>query len=322
MQSSVAPNSQGIVCTGRGNGKCILVGEHHVLDGATALALGLPAFHTDVTLTLLPATTLSAQLDPTAELPDDVRRDAEKMLEKALEQCGVVGQVTAQVRSTVPIRRGLGSSAALSVAYLRAAEALAGTTKASDSALVQRARQVEGVVHGTSSGLDPAAASGSGAVRFAKGEVLGRVAVSAALAPAQWLLVDLGHSLPTRDAVALAWAARERLPAAQRTALRDRISQATEDAAVALASGDLQQLATALAAAGDTMPALGVVDGEMSALLDCMRKAGALAAKQTGAGLGGMLLGLAADPASAAAIATACGDLAAAVWTMPVAPPD
>jgi mevalonate kinase len=135
-------------------------------------------------------------------------------------------------------------------------------------------------------------------------------------------LVDLGHSLPTRDAVALAWAARERLPEAERTALRDRISQATESAAAALASGNLQQLATALAAAGETMPALGVVDIEMTALLTRMRNAGALAAKQTGAGLGGMLLGLAADPASAAAIATACGDLAAAVWTMPVAPPD
>lgn len=306
--------------SGIGNGKCILVGEHHVLDGATALALGLPGFATRAVLTLTPADSLHAQLSATAALPDDVRQDAERMLRRALEQCGVVGAVSAAVQSNVPIRRGLGSSAALSVAFLRAAEQLSGAEPAPDSVLVQRARAVEGVVHGTSSGLDPAAASGTGAVRFASGQVLGRVPVSSALAPAQWLLVDLGHSLPTRDAVALAWAARERLAPADRTALRDRISAAAESAAAALAAADLPALAAALADAGETMPALGVVDTEMQALLERMRAAGALAAKQTGAGLGGMLLGLCTDPEAAAAVAAACRDHAAAVWTLPVAP--
>ena len=37
--------------TGHGNGKTILIGEHHVMDGARALAIGLPPFRTDVTLT-------------------------------------------------------------------------------------------------------------------------------------------------------------------------------------------------------------------------------------------------------------------------------
>lgn len=305
---------------GIGNGKCILVGEHHVLDGATALAAGLPGFATRASLTLQPANALDARLEEAAELPDDVRHDAERMLRRALEQCGVVGAVSASVQSNVPIRRGLGSSAALSVAFLRAAEQLAGTEPATDSVLVQRARAVEGVVHGTSSGLDPAAASGSGAVRFAQGKVLGRVAVSAALAPAQWLLVDLGHSLPTRDAVALAWAARERLAPTERAALRGRISAAAEAAAAALAAADLSALAAALADAGETMPALGVVDPEMQSLLERMRTSGALAAKQTGAGLGGMLLGLCSDPDAAAAVAAACRGHAAAVWTLPVAP--
>ena len=37
--------------TGHGHGKTILIGEHHVMDGARALAIGLAPFRTDVTLT-------------------------------------------------------------------------------------------------------------------------------------------------------------------------------------------------------------------------------------------------------------------------------
>ena len=72
--------------------------------------------------------------------------------------------------------------------------------------------------------------------------------------------------------------------------------------------------------AAEAMEPLGVVNVAMREALVAMRQAGALAAKQTGAGMGGMLLGLCASEVAAQAVATALAPRSRAFWTLAIYP--
>src|SRR6185295_16796833 len=72
-------------------------------------------------------------------------------------------------RSEIPAGRGLGSSAALSIAVLRAMASAAGRTLDMDRTLAD-GRTLEGIFHGTPSGVDPAAAALGTCLRFVRGE--------------------------------------------------------------------------------------------------------------------------------------------------------
>ncbi len=302
---------------GLGHGKAILVGEHHVMTGATALAIGLPAFRTEVTLRPVAGPPLSLQW-PEAGLIEDVRRDTLAMVTRACQLADVDCALMVSITSTVPIRRGLGSSAALAVAVVRAAHAVMKSLPLM-GILIDQAREVECVVHGRSSGLDPAAAaSQEGGVLFRDGQVLQQVRASPGLSQARWVLLDLGASAPTRDAIDHANAHRRQLGSAAVQALTDAVTAAAHDAARALQGGDLAALADAMALAGATLEPLGVVDAAMRHVLALAVEAGALAAKQTGAGMGGMLIALAPDAAAAQRIAALTSPHVRSHWLLPV----
>lgn len=305
--------------TGRGHAKVILSGEHWVLDGAEALAIGLPQL--GAVASLREAESTAVALD--SGLTGHAAADAARMVELALQQAGVTGGVAATVRADVPLRRGLGSSAAVAVALVRAAAGLCGAVLTQDE-LRARARALESLVHGRSSGLDPAAAScDRGGVLFCSGEVLRNVGpVHPALAPACWLLVDLGPGQPTRTAVAHALARREAMTASDRQTWLDQATQASRAAAAALENGDLAGLAVALQQASTVLDPLDVATDAMRACVQALHGAGALAAKQTGAGLGGVVLALCENGVAATRAAEAAGPLALAHWILPLHPTD
>lgn len=310
---------------GRGNAKLILVGEHWVLDGARALAIGLPSLAVDVELTL-DLTVAGVQVDSPA--PEQALLGAAAMATLALAQVGVAAGARVRVDSQVPLRRGLGSSAALAVALVRAADAAVGRPAAGVEEVGLRAKDLEDLIHGRSSGLDPAAAAtgsnrtadgpGSGGVLFCSGRVERRLGpVHADLWKFCWLLMDLGQGQPTREAIAIASARRAAMDPAQRQALADATSAAADQAADGLETGDFAKLASALRSAAAALEPLGVVNAPMERCIAQALAHGALAAKQTGAGLGGVILALCPDQAVAAQVAAACTD-ACDHWTVPL----
>jgi mevalonate kinase len=291
-------------CTGTGHGKAILVGEHHVQTGAVET---------------LPARNFGLDWRD-VRLPEAVRRDTLAMITRACDLAGLDVALRLTIDSTVPIRSGLGSSAALAVAALRAAHGLQGRMLAANH-LLDEAREVECVVHGRSSGLDPAAAAaGGGAVLFQEGRVLAQVAIHRSLTSARWVMLDLGGGVPTREAIDLAHVHRARLGPQLVKELTLSVSDAARDAARGLEVGDLVTLGDAIARAGTAMEPLGVVDTAMRHVLSLCVEGGALAAKQTGAGLGGMLLALAPDEAVAQRILALTLPHVRAHWLLPLAP--
>ncbi|MFZ4579005.1 MAG: mevalonate kinase family protein [Myxococcota bacterium] len=307
--------------TGFGHGKMILVGEHHVLVGATALACGLGDLRTDVILQRLGAAdgNLQIQLENHAGLDESALALARRMLQVACEGAGLRGELRALAQSTVPVGRGLGSSAALSVAAVRAAWRLGHGTDPQETQGLVLAREVEGVAHGRSSGLDPAAAWSPGAVLFREGLVQGRPEVQGAnLARARWVLLDSGPGAATRRAIEVANAARAAMGPEMAQALADATTRAALDAAHALSADDVAGLADALRRAGDALVPLGVVDDRMKHALAVARDHGALATKQTGAGLGGMLLALVPDETTAVELCRAMQPWTTARFVVPV----
>lgn len=268
---------------GFGHGKVILVGEHAVVHGHAAVAAGIS---TGISVEAragtgrlrIPAWGLEASTsDGTA-----VGRALDAILRR-IEAPALDLEGTAQI----PSRAGLGSSAALAVAVVRAAAAATGralTSQGLDAAV----QVAEEVFHGTPSGIDGAAAKTGRTGRFTRATGWQPIPVL------QPMTICIGLSGRPRDTAAQVAAVGR---------LRDRLSVAgdvlallgwlADDAAGALAKGDVDGLGRIFDAAHGLLAALRLSSPELDTLVHTARAAGAVGAKLTGAGGGGAVIALA-----------------------------
>jgi mevalonate kinase len=275
---------------GRAGGKVILLGEHAVVYGRPALAAGIPP-GIDATLDAGPGPRL------VSDHPDDER--GARLVAAAAEHAGLdPARVVVRVRSTLPAGRGLGSSAALAIAVLRAATAAAGRALDAREELVV-GRRLEALFHGTPSGVDPAAAALGTCLRFVRGEppAVTVVRPGAALR----LVVAWGATPRSTGAAVGGLRARWEAESARHEALFDRVGAVVEDGVRALERGDTDALADAFRRNQALLEALGVSSPEVEALAAAATRAGALGAKLTGGGAGGAVIALARDPEGVAA---------------------
>ncbi len=142
---------------GRGLGKLILLGEHSVVYGHRALAASV-SLGTTVTL---------YRTEGPTRLGRSALRDARlaAALAVALPPTGL----SVDIDTELPVGCGMGSSAALTVALLRAGSEAGGTTLSPDE-LHERGFAIERIFHGNPSRLDHAVAAMGGAVLYRKGE--------------------------------------------------------------------------------------------------------------------------------------------------------
>jgi len=278
-----------VASTGAGcaHGKAILIGEHLVLEGATALALPVPSLSVQVDVRVAPGQGSQVVVEPDDEMSLDIGV-ARAMLDDAMEAVGwpTAFAATAQVRGTLPIGRGLGSSAAFALATLRALAAASELTM-SLSDLVDAARALEGHAHGRSSGLDPAACALDAPVLFRGARDWRPVSTGAEL---NFVLVDAGAGLGTRAAIGRAAAVRQDLGVSALRELVDDVSEMALAGAGALERGDAAELGRVLDEAGAVLARLQVVTDHAHALCGALRRAGAHGAKVTGAGCGGYVI--------------------------------
>jgi len=158
---------------GRAAGKVILLGEHAVVYRRPALVAGLSlGLEADVVSGDGPR----LESGDYAGDPRGVRLVAEAAGAVGLEPRGVV----VRVRSALPAGVGLGSSAALAVAVLRALAAAAARRLARDEEL-EIATRLEAIFHGHPSGVDPAGAALGGCFRFVRGTPPAIIAVRPAV---------------------------------------------------------------------------------------------------------------------------------------------
>jgi mevalonate kinase len=273
---------------GRAGGKVILLGEHAVVYGRPALAAGIGR---GLAIELRHGRGPCVETDRT-ELADDPR--ATEVLRAAAELVGLdAHDLVARVTSDLPPGMGLGSSAALSVAVLRACAQAADMTLSREREL-DAGRRLEALFHGTPSGVDPAAAAlGLGCFRFVRGEP----PVVTSVRPGAPLGLVVAFGARSRSTGAAVGGLRERWLAdrARYERVFDEVAVVVEDGVRAVAAGDAPALGRALDRNQALLEALGVSSAEVEATVGAARTAGALGAKLTGGGAGGAVIALAAD---------------------------
>ena len=278
-------------------GKVILLGEHAVVHGVPAIAVGIDR-GARATAIALPSGPSLLTVSPWAA---DVREDGDTDLARALRAVvEASGQGPARVEATadLPPGGGLGCSAALGVAIARALD-----PHATDAQAIERATAWERVFHGQPSGIDATVAAIGSAIVFRKGQGWERLAFDGEL------LLCVGHSgiaSSTRAMVELVSRQLERRPEVVRKTF-DGIHALVDNARAALALGDRAALGKLMDLNQMLLAGLMLSTEEIERMCDLARGAGALGAKLTGAGGGGSVV--------AVAPSRAVGEQVVGAWT-------
>lgn len=283
---------------GHAAGKIILLGEHAVVYGEPAIGVPLTK---GVEVTLSPGRgEIELVLPAGVQLPRSSKgATPESLIEAALGTDLKDNDLS--IRFEVPPMSGLGSSAALAVALLRAR---------GRKFSLREVITIEDVAHGRSSGVDPAIAMADGPIVFEKK----RVRALEIGAPFYLVAGARGGHGGTGRSVGRVKEMKEREPKLMSAAMRT-LGEATRAGERAIAAGDLAALAAAMELQHGVLSGFGLVSESVAEVVSAAKKSGALAAKMSGAGgSGGAFVALAADPRAAKRVLTKVKSLGATAW--------
>ena len=264
------------VGVGQAHSKIILIGEHAVVYGYPAISL--PLLEVEVTCKVVPAEspwrlyeedTLSMAVYASLEYLD------------ITEAC-----IRCEIDSAIPEKRGMGSSAAISIAAIRAVFDYYEADLPHDvlEILVNRA---EMIAHMNPSGLDAKTCLSDQPIRFIKN--VGFTELEMDLS-AYLVIADTGVYGHTREAIQVVQnKGKDALP------FLHALGELTQQAEEAISQKDAERLGQILSQAHLHLKEIGVSSPEADSLVETALSHGALGAKMSGGGLGGCIIALAAN---------------------------
>ena len=280
-------------------GKAILFGEHAVVFGRPALAVPISDLRARASVEDSDQNEIRVVAPQTDEEFRLSEAGPEHPLRRAIDLTLDALEVDPQglrisIDSEIPIAAGLGSGAAVTVALIRALAAHYGheLSRERQSSL---AFDVEELHHGTPSGIDNTVIAFGRPVSFIRGAPPNLLEISETL---QLVIGDTGRTSPTADAVA-GVRMRRGENRSEYEELFDEIADITVRAKTALRQGKLSELGSLMNQNHACLKKLEVSTPELDELVDSARAAGALGAKLSGAGLGGVMLALVAEDQTA-----------------------
>ena len=262
------------VGVGQAHSKIILIGEHAVVYGYPAISL--PLLEVEVTCKVVPAEspwrlyeedTLSMAVYASLEYLD------------ITEAC-----IRCEIDSAIPEKRGMGSSAAISIAAIRAVFDYYGADLPHDvlEILVNRA---EMIAHMNPSGLDAKTCLSDQPIRFIKN--VGFTELEMDLS-AYLVIADTGVYGHTREAIQVVQSkGKDALP------FLHALGELTQQAEDAISQKDAEELGQIISQAHLHLKEIGVSSPEADSLVETALSHGALGSKMSGGGLGGCIIALA-----------------------------
>ena len=281
------------------NGKVILLGEHAVVYGRSALAAPIPlAVEARVVDTgdgvqlLIPRWGVEQRVAPVSEHPTG----AAGILALLLERLDLGERsMTIEVFPNVPRAVGLGGSAALAVSVIRALDRHF-ALDLTDPEINDFALECERAAHGTPSGVDNTVATFGATVLF-RAASNGRDASFAGIELKRPLPLVIGmtgkESLTAKTVAGVAQARRRNAP--RYDAIFDQIETLTNAGAQAARDGALADLGELMNLCHGFLNALQISTRELEELVEISRRHGATGAKLTGSGGGGSIVALCPD---------------------------
>jgi mevalonate kinase len=288
--------------------KIILFGEHAVVYGQPAVAIPIQDVRASAAISIdasasspiIEAKDLKVEtIFGAVSYPDSIAhiiKAIELINEKIVKLPKSGWRLT--IWSRIPIGRGLGSSAAISIAIIRA------STKAmmkviSPRELIKYSFELEKIHHGTPSGIDNTVISLEKPILFRKDRE-----PSAIHAASMFFVVgDTGISKKTADVVAQVAEAKEKNPE-QYNRIFDQIGQIARQGSLALKDGDVKKIGKLMGENQILLQRINVSSPELENLIDAAKAKGALGAKLCGAGKGGCMVAVAKDGSTAGIIAS------------------
>ena len=294
--SNPRTNGKGVseaAADGTGHGKVILLGEHAVVYGRHAIAAPIPlAIHARVKeegigiRIVIPKWGLEHTLEPVAER----RRSFERPAGLLLEKLGLLDRdLTIEIYPRVPRAMGLGASAAVAVATIRALDAHF-SLDLRDAEISDLALQGEKVAHGNPSGVDNSIAT-LGQMMLYKRDGTPQITPIFLPKPITLVIAMSSKESLTAETVARVQRMWERNPGPYED-IFDQIDALTLKSLAALEDYDLEQLGDYMNVCHGLLNALQVSTWELEELVQIARDNGALGAKLTGGGGGGSIIAL------------------------------
>ena len=264
------------VGVGQAHSKIILIGEHAVVYGYPAISL--PLIEVEVTCKVVPAES------PWRLYEEDTLSMA---VYASLEHLNIKGAcIRCQIDSAIPEKRGMGSSAAISIAAIRAVFDYYQAELSHDvlEILVNRA---EMIAHMNPSGLDAKTCLSDQPIRFIKN--VGFTELEMDLS-AYLVIADTGVYGHTREAIQVVQSkGKDALP------FLHALGELTQQAEDAIRRKDAEKLGQILSQAHLHLKEIGVSSPEADSLVETALSHGALGAKMSGGGLGGCIIALATN---------------------------
>ncbi|TAN08897.1 MAG: mevalonate kinase [Burkholderiaceae bacterium] len=283
-----------------GHGKIILLGEHSVVYGRHAVAAPLPfairALASDgangIALSI-PGWGVERRIPARAPQQQPAQDVVARLLRLITERLGLTGQdLRIRVDAGIPRGMGVGGSAALAVAIIRALGRHRGL-QLSDEQVCALAFECEKIAHGTPSGIDNTVATYGHALLYRAGTPpeIERIVLDRPPPLVLGLCHHPGLTVETVAKVRRAWT--------EQCALHERVFDAMDAIALAglnaLRGHDWKRLGALMNMCQGQLESLGVSSDELDDMIRIARRHGAVGAKLTGGGGGGAMIALCPD---------------------------
>lgn len=274
-------------------GKVILLGEHAAVFDRHVLALPLTSAVSarivekpGGVLFAIPEWNIAQRVDVNAPAP----AGAAAVLALIMRHFGVIDRgFEIVVRSRIPLAMGLGFSAALAVALIRAFDRRTG--KGMKNVAIERlAFECEKITHGTPSGIDNNIATYCEPVLYSKGTRTRTKPIELSEVP-PLVVASSGIRANTIEQVT---GVRDRYKKSRELydTIFDEIDEISMAGAIALKNRDYENLGSMMNVCHGFLNAIEVSTPELEKMIAIARQAGAAGAKLTGAGGGGSIVAL------------------------------
>lgn len=284
-------NMSNKVAVGKSLGKIILLGEHSVVYGEPAIAIPFPSAEITTTITESDSVSLKC-FNYDGQLADapEVLLGLKTVIEKTFDEINQpLENVAINIESTIPAERGMGSSAAVANATVRAIYNYF-NMQLSEQTLLKLVDISEKIVHGNPSGLDASIVVKERPLYYIKGQDFEQFSFSM---DAYLIVADTGEKGNTKFAVS---EVRKKYDSDDK--YKQYVAQLgtlVNNAREVFIEKNPVKLGTIMNEAQSYLSALGVSNATIDNLVFTSLLHGALGAKLTGGGLGGCMIALVQD---------------------------
>lgn len=275
---------------GKSHGKMIMMGEHAVVYGYSAIALPLISIPVIVKMKESSEKTLSSSyfVGKISELPESLSGVSYliKVLDSELNTANINYSIT--IDSGLPIERGLGSSAAIGAAITRAFFDFF-KKDINETKLLEHINKSETVTHGKASGLDARTVISETPIEIKKGEGGKHFSFRS---DGFIVIADSGIKGKTKQTVSDVRKMYDTDPETIGQKLQ-ALGNCTEEAVKALRENNLKHLGNIFNTANQILKELKLSVPKVDKLIESANNSGALGSKITGGGRGGCVICLA-----------------------------